>query len=55
MKNRYEISPLYGGKPYGHRPSLTEAESFALQCAAHLNLEVSVHDRQTGSLRVYDP
>ena len=55
MKNRYKISPLYGSKPYGCRPSLTEAESFDLQCAAHLNLEVRAHDRQTGSLRVYDP
>lgn len=55
MKNRCKISPLYGSKPYGQRLSLTEAESFAMSCAAHLSLEVRVHDRQTGSLRVYDP
>ncbi|MBV9488904.1 MAG: hypothetical protein JO069_04160 [Verrucomicrobia bacterium] len=55
MKDRYEISPLYGSEPYGRRSSLAEAESFAVQCAAHLNLEVCVHDRETGLLRLYDP
>jgi hypothetical protein len=50
MKNRYEISPLYGGKPHGYRSSPAEAETLAMQCAVHLNLEVCVHDRRTGSL-----
>jgi hypothetical protein len=54
-KNRYEVFPLHGSEPYGYRSSEAEAEAFAVRCAAHLNLEVCVRDRQTGSLWVYDP
>jgi len=55
MKNRYKVSPLYGSKSYGCRSSLVEAETLAVQWAAHLNIEMCIHDRQTGSLRLYDP
>jgi hypothetical protein len=55
MKKRYEVFPLHGSEPYGDRSSEAEADAFAVQCAAHLNLEVCVRDRQTGSLWVYDP
>jgi hypothetical protein len=55
MKNRYKIHPLYGTKPCAYRSSQTEADTWAICCAAHYNLERCVHDRQTGSLWVYDP
>jgi hypothetical protein len=55
MKNRFKIRPLYGTKPYAHRSSQGEADTAAICGAAHHNIERCVHDRQTGSLRVYDP
>jgi hypothetical protein len=55
MKKRYKISPVYGTKPCAYHSSRAEAESLAILCAAHYNMEMRVHDRQTGSLWVYDP
>jgi len=55
MRNRYKVHPLYGTGPYAYRSSQGEADTAAICGAAHYNIEMCVHDRQTGPLRVYDP
>ena len=55
MKKRYKVSPLYGTKPYAYRSAQAEAESLAICCAAHYNIEMCVHDQKTGSLWLNDP